>query len=360
MNFGIYLGNDYCAISTVKDGYPTSTLKDFLPTVVSVSKKGQFKVGDSALNDFNRSVYQTRNTVYHDFIRFLGLNLKFDCPPLNCSISPEELVCLILKELITFVNNENSSTFCITIPAKFKTNQIEAVKYAARMAGIERCELLQEPIAASMAYGLSAANEGSLWLVFDFGGGTFDAALLKVEGGIMQVKDTDGDNYLGGKNLDYAIVDEIIIPYLQENYVIDDILGNDTKKQILREAMKFYAEQTKNQLSFKDKWDITSQLDEFGDDDDGIAIELDMVITKEQMQEVLSPIFQKAVDICKNLLSRNNLTGKDLDSLILVGGPTYSPVLRNMLKEQITPNVDTSIDPMTPLAKGAALYSSLI
>lgn len=166
-----------------------------------------------------------------------------------------------------------------------------------------------------------------------------------------------GDNYLGGKNLDYAVVDGIIIPHLKENFVIDEILADEHKKQILRDAMKFYAEQAKNQLSFKDKCDITSQLDEFGEDDEGTELELDMVITADQLKTVVAPIFQKAIDICKTLIARNNLTGK-LDTLILVGGPTYSPVLRQMLREQITPNVDTSIDPMTAVARGAALYAS--
>ena len=109
----------------------------------------------------------------------------------------------------------------------------------------------------------------------------------------MQVTDTEGDNYLGGKNLDYAIVDEIIIPYIQNNYIIDEILEDDAKKQILRDAMKFYAEQAKNQLSFKDRCDIMSQLDEFGDDDEGNPIELDMVITRAQLEKVVTPIFRR-------------------------------------------------------------------
>ena len=100
-------------------------------------------------------------------------------------------------------------------------------------------------------------------MVFDFGGGTFDAALIHVQDGIMQVIDTEGDNYLGGKNLDYAIVDTVIIPYLEKSYSISGILRDDRKRQILRDAMKYYAEQAKNQLSFKSQVDIMSQLDEF-------------------------------------------------------------------------------------------------
>jgi len=98
--------------------------------------------------------------------------------------------------------------------------------------------LLQEPIAASISYGLDAKNKEGIWLVFDFGGGTFDAALVRVEEGIMKVLDTEGDNELGGKDLDFAIVDSIIIPYLKDNYSIEGILENKEKRQILRNAMK--------------------------------------------------------------------------------------------------------------------------
>ena len=369
MKYGIDLGTTNSAICKMENGEPTikktDTLKDTLPSCVSFTKKKVIKVGDSAYNDLrqdksraSKKMSKMSENVFLEFKRTMGLDTQYESKNMERSFSSEELSAEVLKALKSFVSDDSINACVITIPAKFKTDQIAATKRAATMAGIDHCELLQEPIAASMAYGLSSAKKDGMWLVFDFGGGTFDAALLKVEDGIMQVKDTEGDNYLGGKNLDYAIVDEIIIPYLKENFVIDDILEDDTKKQILRDAMKFYAEQAKNQLSFKDKCDVTSQLDEFGEDDEGTEIELDMVITKEQIAEVLSPIFQKAIDICKNLLSRNNLKGKDLDSLILVGGPTYSPVLRSMLKEQITPNVDTSIDPMTAVAKGAALFAS--
>jgi len=369
MRYGIDLGTTNSAICKMENGEPTikktDTLKDTLPSCVSLTRRKIVKVGDSAYNDLRQDKARAtkkwakgNENVFIEFKRTMGLNTQYESKNMGRAFSSEELSAEVLKTLKSYVSDDNINACVITIPAKFKTDQIAATKRAATMAGIEHCELLQEPIAASMAYGLSSAKKDGIWLVFDFGGGTFDAALLKVEDGIMQVKDTEGDNYLGGKNLDYAIVDEIIIPYLRENYVIDDILEDDVKKQILRDAMKFYAEQAKNQLSFKDKCDVTSQLDEFGEDDEGTEIELDMVITKDQMKEVLTPIFQKAVDICKKLLSRNNLKGSDLDSLILVGGPTYSPVLRSMLKEQITPNVDTSIDPMTAVARGAALYAS--
>lgn len=369
MRYGIDLGTTNSAICKIENGEPvikkTDAQMDTLPSCVSFTKRRVVRVGLGAYNDLRQDKSRSTKSwssdsgnVFLEFKRTMGLDTVYESEFMGRSYNSEELSAEVLKTLKTFIGDDTVSSAVITIPAMFKADQIAATKRAASLAGIEHCELLQEPIAASMAYGLSASKKAGNWLVFDFGGGTFDAALIKVEDGIMQVKDTSGNNYLGGKNLDYAIVDSIIIPYLKENYSIDTILENEKKHQILRDAMKFHAEQAKNQLSFKDTCDIQSQLDEFGEDDEGNEIELDMVITKEQVESVISPIFQKAIDICKKLLERNNLTGANLDSLILVGGPTYSPVLRSMLREQITPNVDTSIDPMTAVAKGAALYAS--
>lgn len=371
MKFGIDLGTTNSAICKMEGGEPvvkkTDTLKDTLPSCVSFTKKRVTKVGDSAYNDLrqakSRATKKWSNdnmNVFIEFKRDMGTDKRSFSSNMDASYSPEQLSAEVLKTLKSFIGDENVSAAVITIPAKFKADQIAATKRAARLAGIEHCELLQEPIAASMAYGLSSSNKNGQWLVFDFGGGTFDAALIRVEDGIMQVKDTEGDNYLGGKNLDYAIVDDIIIPYIRKNFVIDEIMANDSTRNILRDAMKFYAEQAKNQLSFKSQADITSQLDEFGEDDEGNEIELDLVITQDQIKPILARVFQKAVDITKELLKRNGLSGADLDKLILVGGPTYSPVLRELLREQVTQNVDTNIDPMTAVAKGAALFASSI
>ncbi len=368
MKYGIDLGTTNSAICKMENGAPvirkTDTLKDTLPSCVSFTRKQVTKVGDSAYNDLRQDKARAtknwsnhNNNVFLEFKRTMGLDFEYSSSNMGRSYTSEELSSEVLKTLKSFISDEEISACVITIPAKFTPDQIAATKRAATMAGIEHCELLQEPIAASIAYGISSEKKNGNWLVFDFGGGTFDAAVLKVESGIMQVVDTEGDNYLGGKNLDYAIVDEIIIPYIQKNYTIDSILSDNNKRQILRDAMKFYAEQAKNQLSFKERCDIMSQLDEFGNDDEGNPIELDMVITQTELERVIAPIFQKAIDITKRIIKRNNLDDR-IDSLILVGGPTYSPVLRNLLREQITKNIDSSIDPMTAVAKGAALFAS--
>lgn len=371
IDYGIDLGTTNSAICRMEKGKPvvikTDVQKDIMPSCIAVNRKRSIKFGDSAYNTMKQDKRRATKTwkkeasnTYVEFKRTMATDTIYQCYNLKRAFSSEELSAEVLKALKSFVTDEKVGSVVITVPAKFTVNQKTATIEAAKLVGFKQCELLQEPIAASMAYGLTAEEKNGLWMVFDFGGGTFDAALLKVEDGIMQVFDTEGDNYLGGKNLDYAIVDNIIIPYLQENYAIDGYLQDEEKKEVLRDAMKTYAEDVKNQLSFKDHEDIISNLGDLGDDEDGEEIVLDLTLTQAQVFDVFRPYFQKAVDICKNLMQRNHLNGSQITKLILVGGPTYCPLIRQMLREQVTPNVDTSIDPMTAVATGAALYASTL
>jgi len=371
IDYGIDLGTTNSAISRMENGEPTikktDTLKDTMPSCVYINKKKAIQVGDSAYNALKRDRLKSmkdsgdfESNAFIEFKRTMGSDKSYSSSNLGKELTSEELSAEVLKTLKSFVKDENVNSIVITVPAAFKNNQKEATREAAKLAGFNHIELLQEPVAASMAYGLDSDKKDGFWLVFDFGGGTFDAALLKVEEGIMKVIDTEGDNYLGGKNLDFAIVDEIILPYIQENFVIDSILADDTKKQILRNAMKFYAEETKIKLSFNDTHNILSDLGDIpGEDDEGEEFELDITVTQADIARALSPVFQKAIDVSKSLLERNNLKGSSLDSLILVGGPTFSPVLRKMLEGQIC-KPDTSADPMTVVSKGAALYASTV
>ncbi|RIV31537.1 Hsp70 family protein [Flagellimonas lutimaris] len=371
IDYGIDLGTTNSAISRIEHGEPTikktDTLKDTMPSCVYINKKRAIQVGDSAYNALKRQKLNAmknwdsgKDNAFIEFKRTMGTDMKYNSSNLGEELSSEQLSAEVLKTLKSFVKDENINSIVITVPAAFKNNQKESTREAAKLAGFNHIELLQEPVAASMSYGLDSNKKDGFWLVFDFGGGTFDAALLKVEEGIMKVVDTEGDNYLGGKNLDFAIVDEIILPYLSDNYSIDSILKDDIKKQSLRNSMKYYAEEAKIKLSFNDTHNILSDLGDIpGEDDEGEEFELDITVTQSDMEKAVSPVFQKAIDVSLELLKRNNLMGSSLDSLILVGGPTYSPVLRRMLEEQICVP-DTSADPMTVVSKGAALYASTI
>jgi molecular chaperone DnaK len=371
IDYGIDLGTTNSTISRMENGEPiikkTDTLKDTMPSCVYINIKKAIQVGDSGYNAMKRDKLKamknfeaTASNSFIEFKRTMGTDKKYNSTNLEKDLSSEDLSAEVLKKLKSYISDESFKSIVVTVPAKFTVNQKDATLRAAKLAGFEHCELLQEPIAASMAYGLDAKSKDGYWLVFDFGGGTFDAALLKVEDGIMKVIDTEGDNYLGGKNLDYAIVDEIIIPSIQENFTIDSILDDINKKKILQDAMKCYAEETKIQMSFNDTHNILSDLGDIpGEDDEGEEFALDITVTQDMMQKTLGPIFQKSIDTCKHLLERNNLEGNILDSLVLVGGPTYSPILRKMLEEQIV-KPDVSVDPMTVVSKGAALFASTV
>lgn len=368
IDYGIDLGTTNSAIARMDSGEAQiiksdDTQMDTTPSCVSFNKKKTMFVGLSAKNAIEseaasafRSRRQSASNGFFEFKRTMGTDHRYESAYMERSFSSEELSAEVLKKLRGYVRDEEFSSAVITVPAMFKQNQIHATQRAAELAGFKYCELLQEPIAASIAYGIKANASSGHWLVFDFGGGTFDAALMHVDDGIMRVMDTEGDNHLGGKNLDAAIVDQLFIPEIQKQCEVQDLLADNLGRRLLQDALKRYAEQAKIALSSKESWDHF--LEDFGSDDDGEEMQVDFSISLSQYERVCGPFFQKAIDICKHLLTRNKLAGSDLSSIILVGGPTFSQTLRRMLKEQISDCVDTSVDPMTAVAKGAALFAS--
>ena len=226
------------------------------------------------------------------------------------------------------------------------------------MAGFAYVELLQEPIAASIAYGIQAGAIDGHWLVFDFGGGTFDAALMRVEEGVMRVVDTEGDNHLGGKNLDQAIVEELLLPALavDSQLALTQTLADPERRRLLSGALKRHAERAKIQLSTRES--VLIEIEDLGDDDEGEEIIAEINLLLSDWERVARPIFQRSIDLCRALLARNGLSGESLRTLIPVGGPTLSQTLRRMLREQLTERLDTRVDPMTAVARGAAIFAS--
>lgn len=371
IDYGIDLGTTNSAISRIEQGEPiilkTDTLKDTMPSCIFFNKKKSIQVGDSAYSALKRDKLKAlRNpdkatsNAFIEFKRTMGTDKTYFSQAMEQEYNSEELSSEVLKALKAFVSDESVNSIVVTVPAKFTSNQKDATLRAASLAGFTQCELLQEPIAAAMAYGTSSSIKDGHILVFDFGGGTFDAALVEVHEGIMKVIDTEGDNYLGGKNLDLAIVDKIIMPYLEAEYELDELLSDDNNKKALQAAMKFYAEETKIQMSFNDTHNILSDLGDIPfEDDDGEELELDITVTQDMMKEAVGPVFQKSIDACIELLERNNVSANAIKSLLLVGGPTYSPILRTMLEEQLI-KPDLSVDPMTVVSKGAALFASTV
>tara|TARA_B100000242_G_scaffold64529_1_gene39671 strand:- start:3833 stop:6352 length:2520 start_codon:yes stop_codon:yes gene_type:complete len=367
IKYGIDLGTTNSAIAVIEKGESSIVKnqqnKDTTPSCVQFRKQ-RISVGDRAYNQLNQDKLialkkgqGSQSNTFVEFKRTMGTDTKYFSSDMNKDFLSEDLSAEVLKILKSFPQEVNFKSAVITIPAMFNDNQKAATKKAASLAGFSQVELLQEPIAAAMAYGIDEQVKDGKIIIFDFGGGTFDVCLVNIEDGIMQVKDTAGDNWLGGKNLDQAIVDEILLENIKENYTIDSFLNDETKKSLLKEALKVIAEQIKINLSFSETYDIISNIGDYPEDDNGEEIELDFSVTSEKLKSVLSPVFQKAIDITKELLNRNNLDGNSISDLILVGGPTFSPILRELITNQIRkPN--TKVDPMTVVARGAAVFAT--
>ena len=376
IDYGIYLGLEYACMCRMERGVPVikkiEVTDDTIPCCVFFNRRGGTIVGSSAYRSMKsdrrsetKSWKIEETNTFMGFQRTMGTNKIYhsknmEAKGLKADYTSEELSAEILRALKSFVTDEIFNSVVITVPAKFTVIQKTATERAAKLAGFEYCELIEEPIAVSLAYGMSSIQENGCWMVYDFNGDSFSVSLLKAEDGIIRLLDTELDYQLSGKDLDYAIVEKIIIPYLKENYAVESILADDKRKEGLRDAMKTYAEDLKNRLSFQEKEDIISNLGELGEDEEGEEIELDLTVTQEQAFNAMCPIFQKTVDICKNLLGRNGMNGSQLKKIILAGSSTRSPLLHQMLSEQITKNVDKSKDPITIFASGAALFASTL
>ena len=375
IDYGIDLGTTNSAIARMDNGEikifrSDAFQKDTTPSCVSF-RMGTIFVGDKAnglytneqlvaFNDFSRTGNKEHKfNTFREFKRTMGTDEQYESASAGRSFDSDELSAEVLMALKAIVRDEEISSVVITVPARFRNNQIDATQAAAELAGFNYCELLQEPIAASIAYGVTGKSVDGYWLVFDFGGGTFDVALMKVEEGIMKVVDTGGDPQLGGKDVDLAVADKVIIPHLAETYNIANILKDDYGKHRLREALKFMAEEAKIAISPPSKSSADMFSDKpLGEDDDGEAIEVELKMTLPQFEDAVAPIYQRAIDLSLKLLKKNHLKPSDLEMVLPVGGPTLSQTLRKMLSKQFDTKIDTSIDPMTAVAVGAALSAS--
>jgi len=359
IDYGIDLGTTNSSIARVDNGKLTifkiePHKKTIMPSCVHFTKRKQMYVGDLA---YNKLFKPNENNTFAEFKRTMGSDDTYDSSHTGKSYSSEELSAEVLKQLKLSVKDEEFSSVVITVPADFDQVQIEATRRAAEMAGFEYFELLQEPIAASLGYLGDKKNIEGNWLVFDLGGGTFDAALVNMEEGIMKVVDHAGDNHLGGKNMDWSIVDEKIIPQLEEEFSIKEIMKDDKRRKELRNAWKPYAEEAKIALSEKTAYIIEPEESIYRDDK-GNEIETAIKIDREEFEKLISPMINRAINICKELLEKNKLDSSELMTILMVGGPTYIPLLREKVRNELNENINISIDPLTIVAQGAAIFAS--
>ena len=362
VDFGIDLGttNSAVAVMTSDDGpavLRNNNRRELTPSAVYVDKAGALHVGDSARNRIERN---PRDVATEFKLRMGVRGAAQQFPASGRAMSPAELSAEVLKSLARDVRRELDEPLdaaVITVPAAFELDQNDATVRAARLAGIEAVTLIQEPSAAAWAYGRHSRDEEGFWLVYDFGGGTFDAAVVRVEDGEFLVVHHEGDNFLGGKLVDWALVEEVLIPALVGRH--DGFAGigrEDPRWAAALARLKLAAEQAKVELSDVDSVEVDLELD-----GDAGRVEFGCRVDRADLDLAFAPLYARSLNLCRTALAHAGLTPPDLDRVLLVGGTTLLPVLRERLAHPIDGlgvPLDFSIDPVTVVAQGAAIFAS--
>jgi molecular chaperone DnaK len=295
----------------------------------------------------------------------MGTSETFKIKTLGTSKTPIELSAYVLKELKGFNHGgDEVRSAVITIPASFDTVQSNATKEAGLQAGFEAVVLLQEPIAASLAYankerGIDLKN--SQWLVYDLGGGTFDVALVKILEGELTVVDHEGDNYLGGTDFDALLIERIVVPELEKRGNFSNLLGEmkseSGKYNRLWHTLLVHAEGAKVELSNKTSTEIDLGTISDLQDDVGDPVDSIIKITRSEFESIIKDQIDLTTDMIGRILTRNSLQSADLQFILMVGGSTYIPYVRKRVEEVMGIQVNTSIDPTNAIVVGAAFFA---
>lgn len=366
INFGIDLGTTNSLVAkfnkgTVEVFKNPNGFKETLPSVVGF-RNDRILVGEQA----RAYVEKDPNSVVSRFKRRMGTTESFKIKALGQSKTPIELSAFVLKELKTFIHTgETPEAVVVTIPASFDMLQSNATKEAGYAAGFKQVVLLQEPIAASLAYankekGVDLKN--SQWIVYDLGGGTFDVALVKIVEGELKVVDHEGDNYLGGGDFDALIVERIIAPQLEKKGKFTDLLAQmkseSGKYNRLWAVLLHKAEEAKIELSNKQSAEIDLGMIRDLEDEDGKSIDCILSFTRSEFEAVIKDAIDSTAEMLRKILTRNSLRPQDLKFVLMVGGSTYTPFVRKRIEELLGIPINTGIDPTNAIAVGAAYFAA--
>ena len=329
--------------------------KETLASVVAY-RTDRILVGDKARE------YLTKDAVnvFGGFKRKMGTDEKYYVVNIDENVTPVELSALVLKELKNFEQSAEPLEACvITVPASFDSMQSNATLKAGQAAGFKEVFLLQEPIAASLAFfnASEKVQTDGYWLVYDFGGGTFDVALVKSTTEDLKVVDHEGNNFLGGMDLDFAIINKIIVPQIIQQTGIENFEETFREKygqyEMLYYQVMYYAEEAKKELS-----NAASTVIDFSATLDGKNYDFYFTIKKEQVDEIFLPIINDTIKLIHTIIENNKLTAVDIHEIILVGGSTFLPQVREQLSLQTGIAINFSIDPTNSIAVGAAYYAA--
>ncbi len=358
IDYGIDLGTSNSAIA-VQDGarprlLPGENGDVLLPSAIHVRADGRLVIGDEALR--LRVAHPDDTAV--EFKRQMGTAQATSFPASGRSYSAEELSAEVLRSLAARaaqVDGRPMRAAVITIPAMFQLAQCEATRHAAALAGIEHAPLLQEPIAAAIAHSGCGYTQEGHWLVYDFGGGTFDVSLVRSRGGRLQVLDHDGDNHLGGKDLN-----RVIARWAAERVRAEGQLGEfrRTDSALASAFVRLAAEAERVRVALSDHDQVTFDVPELARRPNGKPVGFRGTLDREHLESLIAPIMTRTTELCKSLLARNRLTASGLKGIVLVGGPTRTPLLPRLIEAELGLDARHQMDPTMIVAAGAALFAS--
>lgn len=359
---GIDLGTTNSLVAYMKDGQAIAVKgadrkSTLVPSIVHFTENQEVIVGDAARE---KLIAEPQNTIYSvkrlmgksyqdvkNFEQYFGYKIIDEDTDSLVKIrvkeqyfTPIDLSAEILKELKRRVEEnlgETVSKAVITVPAYFNDAQRQATRDAGKLAGLDVLRIVNEPTAASLAYGIGLEKDDNQTVaVYDLGGGTFDISILRIENGIFEVLSTHGDTFLGGDDFDRAIMDFWI---QQHNLDKDILIANKELSQTLR----LEAEAAKKTLSITDFYKGASYQ-----------------ITKTEFENLIQPLVNRTIDSCKSALKDANLTAKDIQRVIMVGGSTRVPLVKNTVATFFEQEVYDKVNPDEVVALGAAIQADVL
>lgn len=361
IDFGIDLGTTNSSIAVLR-GTEVEIIKsnensEITPSAVWIDKKDSLYVGRRAKE---RLIVDPDNAAC-EFKLLMGTTTEIEFKRNGRRMKPEELSAEVLKSLRSDVKQrigEDIESAVITVPAAFELPQCKATETAARLAGLKLSPLLQEPVAAAMAYGFQSESSKAYWLVYDFGGGTFDAAIIQVRDGTIQVINHGGDNQLGGKLIDWRIIEDLILPRLTKDYELPDFNRGNKRWAAAFAKLKQNVEEAKIQVSRDSYKDIL--IDSLCLDANGETVQVEFDLTRSDAARLAEPFILRSINICKKVLAEKRLGAEHIEKILLVGGPTLAPYLREMLADSsigMGIPLEYGIDPLTVVSRGAAIFA---
>src|SRR3989344_5931320 len=347
---GVDLGTTFSAVAVMEGGkqkiIQNSEGRNITPSVVSI-KNGEIIVGEIAKRN---AVVNPRNTI-RSIKRLMGTKEKIKIE--GKDYSPEEISAMILQKLKkdaeAYLGQEIKDAV-ITVPAYFNDAQRQATKDAGKIAGFDVKRIVHEPTAASLAYGPDKKGEDKV-LVFDFGGGTFDVSILELGDGVFEVKSTNGDNHLGGDDIDDLVIDYLAKEFKNQNGI--DLREDLSAMQRLRES----AEKAKIELSGMQQTQINIP---FITSNANGPKHLDVTLTRAKLESLCSDIWKRLEGRTKQALKDAKLEAKDLGKVILVGGSTRIPRVQSLVKQITGKEPDKSVHPDEAVALGAAIQAGIL